>query len=173
MKQRKEYMEELLERFQKGLTSETEEQVLSDFFCGESDVPQEWQVYQDIFMSFQTDAYDFSTQEMEAMLTSAPKKESRTVPLWTWPSAACVVAAAVAVCIVLLKPADPKVDVDEIEELAASVTNPGEQVENYDISMVDHGIVVTKTLTDGTTSSYLVSASAGNEKREIIPIAND
>lgn len=170
MNPRKEYIEKLLERFLKGQTSETEEQVLTDFFCEMSDVPEEWQVYQDIFTSFQTDAYDFSVQEIDAMLTPVPEKKTRIIPLWTWVSTA--VAAAV-VFILLMKPADPKVDLNELEELTASVTIPGEQVDSYNISMVGDGTVVTKTLSDGTTSSYLVLASTGDEEREIIPLAND
>lgn len=173
MKHKEEYIEELLEKFQEGQTSETEEQVLSDFFCSAPDVPQEWQFWQELFQSFQTDAYDFSTQEIETMLTPAPEKKNRIIPLWTWASSVSVVAAAVVACIVLVKTDDPKVDLNEIEELTASVTNPGEQVDSYNISLEDDGTVVTKTLTDGTTCSYLVLASSGNEEREIIPIANE
>lgn len=92
MKYKKEYIEELLGRFLEGLTSEAEEQTLSEYFCSAEDIPAEWQEYKALFLSFKTDAYDFSEEEIDAMLTPTPEPKARVMRLWPWASAACVAA---------------------------------------------------------------------------------
>lgn len=59
-------IEEMLVRFMDGQTTEAEEQQLADFFHTTKDIPDEWKSYQDIFLSFDTDAYAFSEQELDA-----------------------------------------------------------------------------------------------------------
>ncbi len=60
-------MEEMLARFMDGQTTETEERQLADFFRKEEDIPEEWKSYQELFLSFETDAYAYSAQELDAM----------------------------------------------------------------------------------------------------------
>lgn len=91
MKQTKEYIEDLLERFLDGQTTESEEQLLSDYFRDADAVPEEWQVYKEIFDSFKTDAYDFSEEELDAMLAPADEKP-KVMRLLPWASVACVAA---------------------------------------------------------------------------------
>lgn len=91
MKQTKEYIEDLLERFLDGQTTESEEQLLSDYFRDADAVPEEWQVYKEIFDSFKTDAYDFSEEELDAMLAPADEKP-KVMRLLSWASVACVAA---------------------------------------------------------------------------------
>lgn len=88
----KEYIEELLERFIEGLTDEKEEQTLSEFFENNDNIPEEWQFYSEMFRSFKTDAYDFSTEELNDMLKPESRKRSRMIIMWTMVSAACVAA---------------------------------------------------------------------------------
>lgn len=92
MKQRNEHIEELLGKFLEGQTTETEEQMLSDFFCKENDVPKDWQVYKEMFQSFKTDAFDFCEDELDTMLHASSIKKTSVFRLWPWASAACVAA---------------------------------------------------------------------------------
>lgn len=92
MKQTKEYIEDLLTKFLTGETSEAEEQTLTEFFCSENDIPTEWLEYKVMFQSFNTDAYNFCDDEIEAMLTPTPKKKSQIIHLLIWASVACMIA---------------------------------------------------------------------------------
>ena len=89
MIQTKENIGKLLERFVQGLTTESEEQLLSDYFSTAEAIPEEWMVYKELFDSFSTDVYDFSEDEKDAMLARVPRKKAKSVTLWIWAVAAC------------------------------------------------------------------------------------
>lgn len=95
MIQTKENIGKLLERFVQGLTTESEEQLLSDYFSTAGAIPEEWMVYKELFDSFSTDVYDFSEDEKDAMLARVPRKKAKSATLWIWAVAACVVAVMV------------------------------------------------------------------------------
>ena len=95
MIQTKENIGKLLERFVQGLTTESEEQLLSDYFCTAEAIPEEWMVFKELFDSFSTDVYDFSEDEKDAMLARVPRKKGKSVTLWIWAVAACAVAVMV------------------------------------------------------------------------------
>lgn len=95
MIQTNENIGKLLERFVQGLTTESEEQLLSDYFCTAEAIPEEWMVFKELFDSFSTDVYDFSEDEKDAMLARVPRKKGKSVTLWIWAVAACVVAVMV------------------------------------------------------------------------------
>lgn len=95
MIQTKENIGKLLERFVQGLTTESEEQLLSDYFCTAEAIPEGWMVYKKLFDSFSTDVYDFSEDEKDAMLARVPRKKAKSATLWIWAVAACVVAVMV------------------------------------------------------------------------------
>lgn len=95
MIQTKENIGKLLERFVQGLTTESEEQVLADYFSTAEAIPEEWMVYKELFDSFSTDVYDFSEDEKDAMLARVPRKKAKSVTLWIWAAAACAVAVMV------------------------------------------------------------------------------
>ena len=95
MIQTKENIGKLLERFVQGLTTESEEQLLSDYFCTAEAIPEEWMVYKELFDSFSTDVYDFREDEKDAMLARVPRKKAKSATLWIWAVAACVVAVMV------------------------------------------------------------------------------
>lgn len=95
MIQTKENIGKLLERFVQGLTTESEEQLLSDYFSTAEAIPEEWMVYKELFDSFSTDVYDFSEDEKDAMLARVPRKKGKSATLWIWAVAACVVAVMV------------------------------------------------------------------------------
>ena len=105
MKYSREYVERLLGRFVEGLTTETEELTLAEYFETAEDIPAEWMDYKEMFSSFKTDDYDFSEEELDAMLTKdiaiepTPGLNAEHVPanhasrLWRW----VVVAACASV----------------------------------------------------------------------------
>ena len=95
MIQTKENIGKLLERFVQGLTTESEEQLLSDYFSTAEAIPEEWMVYKELFDSFSTDVYDFSEDEKDAMLARVPQKKGKSATLWIWAAAACAVAVMV------------------------------------------------------------------------------
>lgn len=95
MIQTKENIGKLLERFVQGLTTESEEQLLSDYFSTAEAIPEEWMVYKELFDSFSTDVYDFSEDEKDAMLARVPRKKAKSATLWIWAAAACAVAVMV------------------------------------------------------------------------------
>lgn len=95
MIQTKKNIGKLLERFVQGLTTEAEEQLLSDYFCTAEAIPEEWMVYKELFDSFSTDVYDFSEDEKDAMLARVPRKKAKSATLWIWAVAACAVAVMV------------------------------------------------------------------------------
>lgn len=95
MIQTKENIGKLLERFVQGLTTESEEQLLSDYFSTAEAIPEEWMVFKELFDSFSTDVYDFSEDEKDAMLARVPRKKGKSVTLWIWAVAACAVAVMV------------------------------------------------------------------------------
>lgn len=64
MKYNKEYIEQLLQRFMDGETTEQEEQFLAEYFSTSDSIPEEWEAYREMFASFSTDAYDFSEEEL-------------------------------------------------------------------------------------------------------------
>ena len=95
MIQTKENIGKLLERFVQGLTTESEEQLLSDYFSTAEAIPEEWMVYKELFDSFSTDVYDFSEDEKDAMLARVPRKKVKSARLWIWVAVACAVAVMV------------------------------------------------------------------------------
>ena len=91
-----EYIASLLEKFLEGQSTEAEEQTLSEYFDRADDVPAEWTVYQEMFRSFTTDAYDFSDEEIDAMLAPTPSKKGIVVSLLRWSAVACAIIAVLA-----------------------------------------------------------------------------
>lgn len=91
-----EYIASLLEKFLEGQSTEAEEQTLSEYFDRADDVPAEWAAYQEMFRSFTTDAYDFSDEEIDAMLAPTPSKKGIVVSLLRLSAVACAIIAVLA-----------------------------------------------------------------------------
>lgn len=101
MKQTREYIKELLDKFLEGQTTEAEELILSKYFCEANNISPAWQKYKQLFMSFKTDAYDFSKEEIDALLVPNQLKKPSVIPLWTLVSA---VSAAVVLLLLVWHP---------------------------------------------------------------------
>lgn len=91
-----EYIASLLEKFLEGQSTEAEEQTLSEYFDSADDVPAEWTAYQEMFRSFTNDAYDFSDEEIDAMLAPTPSRKGIVVSLLRWSAVACAIIAVLA-----------------------------------------------------------------------------
>lgn len=121
MKQTKEYIQELLDRFDCGHTTEAEELWLADYFHNADTVPDEWLAHKELFESFKTDAYDFSQEELDAMLVPVDGMKAKVVRLWPWLVAACVAGALV---LFLMPPKTTDKPVDERPAIAKAEPVP-------------------------------------------------
>lgn len=75
-------LQQMLDRFVSGQTTEAEEAELARYFRTAREVPVEWQAYQELFASFDTDLYAFSEAELDAMTaTEAPVEVALAVPV--------------------------------------------------------------------------------------------
>ena len=86
----------LLNRFLNAQTTEAEEQALADYFQSAESVPEEWQPYRELFLSFQTDAYELTDNELAALTAELQPAKRKVRPLY-WLSAAAAVAAILLV----------------------------------------------------------------------------
>lgn len=92
LKYNEDNIKELLLRFTEGQTTEAEEEVLKDYFTHSKHIPEEWEAYKDLFSSFDTDAYDFTQEEVDAMFVTEPAKKRA---IWPWIAAACAIGALI------------------------------------------------------------------------------
>ena len=83
---------QLIERFLNAQTTEAEEQTLAEYFQSAESVPEEWQPVRELFLSFQTDAYDLTDAELAA-LTAEPAPTKRKIAPLYWFAAAAACAA--------------------------------------------------------------------------------
>ena len=88
MKHSRDYIAGLLDKFVDGLTTEAEEQNLAEYFDTADEIPTEWESYKEMFMSFKTDGYDFSEEEVEAWIAPEaapmPATPKHSVNMWRW-----------------------------------------------------------------------------------------
>ena len=92
LKYNEDNIKKLLLRFTEGQTTEAEEEVLKDYFTHSKHIPEEWEAYKDLFSSFDTDAYDFTQEEVDAMFVAEPAKKRA---IWPWIAAACAIGALI------------------------------------------------------------------------------
>jgi hypothetical protein len=92
LKYNEDNIKELLLRFTEGQTTEAEEEVLKDYFIHSKHIPEKWDAYKDLFSSFDTDAYDFTQEEVDAMFVAEPAKKRA---IWPWIAAACAIGALI------------------------------------------------------------------------------
>ena len=92
LKYNEDNIKELLLRFTEGQTTEAEEEVLKDYFTHSEHIPEEWETYKDLFSSFDTEAYDFTQEEVDAMFVAEPAKKRA---IWPWIAAACAIGALI------------------------------------------------------------------------------
>ena len=92
LKYNEDNIKKLLLRFTEGQTTEAEEEVLKDYFTHSEHIPEEWEAYKDLFSSFDTDAYDFTQEEVDAMFVAEPAKKRA---IWPWIAAACAIGALI------------------------------------------------------------------------------
>lgn len=160
MKYEKEYIEGLLEKFLEGLTTEEEEQMLQDFFCTAEDIPASWQMYKDLFLSFETDAYKFSEGEIDAILTPVIEKKTRGVHLWKWAVAACAIFAVIYNSEKAIPAEDTQqatISTSELLEAIDLLADIGAEDVTISVSRQESGFIVNTESTDGQENSYKLS----------------
>lgn len=166
MKRKKDYIEELLGKFMEGQTTETEEQILSKYFCEARDIPTKWQEYKQLFLSFKTDAYDFSKEEIEAMLVSNQQKNTSVINIWTLVSAVC----AAAVLLLLVWHPCIENTVNEISPIA--VTKPIDVAEaktDVNVKAQDETVIqmTQKTSLLSSTKSHVSKSLKDNSRKHL------
>lgn len=160
MKYEMEYIEGLLEKFLEGLTTEEEEQMLQDFFCTAEDIPASWQMYKDLFLSFETDAYKFSEGEIDAILTPVIEKKTRGVHLWKWAVAACAIFAVIYNSEKAIPAEDTQqatISTSELLEAIDLLADIGAEDVTVSVSQQESGFIVNTESTDGQENSYKLS----------------
>lgn len=106
LKYNEDNIKELLLRFTEGQTTEAEEEVLKDYFTHNEHIPEEWEAYKYLFSSFDTDAYDFTQEEVDAMFVAGPAKKRA---IWPWLS-----IAGIAACLFLVFTLYPRKSADSL-----------------------------------------------------------
>ena len=81
---------QLIERFLNAQTTEAEEQTLAEYFQSAESVPEEWQPYRELFLSFQTDAYELTDSELAALTAEPAVPRHKVIKMyWLYAAAAC------------------------------------------------------------------------------------
>lgn len=106
LKHNEDNIKKLLLRFTEGQTTEAEEEVLKDYFTHSKHIPEKWEAYKDLFSSFDTDAYDFTQEEVDAMFMTEPAKKRA---IWPWLS-----IAGIAACLILVFTLYPRKSADTL-----------------------------------------------------------
>lgn len=106
LKYNEDNIKELLLRFTEGQTTEAEEEVLKDYFSHSKHIPEEWEAYKDLFSSFDTEAYDFTQEEVDAMFVAENAKKHA---IWPWLS-----IAGIAACLLLVFMLYPRKSADTL-----------------------------------------------------------
>lgn len=86
----------LLNRFLSAQTTEAEEQMLADYFQSAESVPQEWQPYRELFLSFGSSDYNLTNEELQVLTAEHMPAKRKVRPLY-WLGAAAAVAAILLV----------------------------------------------------------------------------
>ncbi|MDO4951116.1 MAG: hypothetical protein Q4E49_03530 [Bacteroidales bacterium] len=92
----------LLSRFLSAQTTEAEEQALADYFQSAESVPQEWQPYRELFLSFLTDAYELTDNELAALTAEPAPTKRKIAPLYWFAAAAACVAILLVIGSIML-----------------------------------------------------------------------
>ena len=132
LKYNEDNIKELLLRFTEGQTTEAEEEVLKDYFTHSEHIPEEWEAYKDLFTSFDTDAYDFTQEEVDAMFVAEPAKKRA---IWPWLS-----IAGIAACLLLIFMLYPRKSAD-------TIVADNNEVERKTIPVVPEKVTIAEEIT--------------------------
>ena len=132
LKYNEDNIKKLLLRFTEGQTTEAEEEVLKDYFTHSKHIPEEWEAYKDLFSSFDTDAYDFTQEEVDAMFMTEPAKKRA---IWPWLS-----IAGIAACLILVFTLYPR-------KSANTIVADNYKVERKTIPVVPEKVTIAEEIT--------------------------
>lgn len=173
----------LLDRFLQGQTSEAEEQLLTDYFCHADHIPEEWSHYKELFQSFRTEAYDFSPEEMEALLTDSVAGQCiRPIPRRRpWRIAVRIAAAAcllAVISMVAIRPwASPEeesspqvaqeITVGELLETLTILAETAPEDATITATPSTSGIEVSTSTPHGASVTYMLNRRADHSTLEL------
>lgn len=132
LKYNEDNIKKLLLRFTEGQTTEAEEEVLKDYFSHSEHIPEEWEAYKELFSSFDTDAYDFTQEEVDAMFMTEPAKKRA---IWPWLS-----IAGIAACLLLVFALYPRKSSD-------TLVADNNKIETKNIPVVPEKVIITEEKT--------------------------
>ena len=132
LKYNEDNIKKLLLRFTEGQTTEAEEEVLKDYFTHSKHIPEEWEAYKELFSSFDTDAYDFTQEEVDAMFMTEPAKKRA---IWPWLS-----IAGIAACLLLVFALYPRKSSD-------TLVADNNKIETKNIPVVPEKVIITEEKT--------------------------
>ena len=177
---------QLVNRYLNAETTLEEEQLLRQYYAQTDDVliPEESEVRQLILTSAslagQFELSEEKGYEFDRLMAKRPAR--RNVSYWIASAAAAVVAA---VFLLTYKQAgdasstrqkgEPASRSDAVTEqyinsIMSAANYANEQVESYRLRPVGDATIVTKTLVDGTSSSYIVCLSDDDKGFHVVPI---
>ncbi|MGN0047962.1 MAG: hypothetical protein ACI37U_03555 [Bacteroides sp.] len=185
MKQKKVDIAELLDKFFQGETGEAEEQLLTDYFVHTEHIPEEWSLYKELFRSFRTDAYDFSSEEIDAMESASmaagqpigkrSRRHFRLVARWM------AVAACLPVVIWTVgfrpwtspkeenpAPVSQEITVGELLETLTILAETTPEDATITATHRAGGIEVSTSTLQGTSVTYTLRRRADNSTLELI-----
>ena len=132
LKYNEDNIKKLLLRFTEGQTTEAEEEVLKDYFTHSEHIPKEWEAYKELFSSFDTEAYDFTQEEVDAMFVA---ENANKHAIWPWLS-----IAGIAVCLLLVFTLYPRKSAD-------TLVADNNKVETKTIPVVQEKVSITEEKT--------------------------
>ena len=177
---------QLVNRYLNAETTLEEEQLLRQYYAQTDDVlsPEESDVRQLILTSAslagQFELSEEKGYEFDRLMAKRPAR--RTVPYWITSAAAAVV---LTVFLLTYKQASDAsetrqkgepasrsdaVTEQQINSIMSAANYANEQVESYRLRPVGDATIVTKTLADGTSSSYIVCLSDDDKGFHVVPI---
>lgn len=177
---------QLVNRYLNAETTLEEEQLLRQYYAQTDDVlsPEESDVRQLILSSASLAAqFELSEEkgyEFDRLMAKRPAR--RTVPYWITSAAAAVV---LTVFLLTYKQAgdasetrqkgesasrSEAVTEQQINNIMSAANYANEQVESYRLRPVGDATIVTKTLADGTSSSYIVCLTDDDKGFHVVPI---
>lgn len=169
-----EYIEELLDRFLEGQTTEAEELKLKEFFSETSDIDAEWIPFRDLFHSFATDAYELSSEELDALLMPTLTGTMPNRSLQKWISAACA-AAVIALAVIIPWHRTVKtqfISTAELMETINMLVEVGPDDMTITASSRSKGFVVNARYVDGQSDAYMLKRGTDGSTIELTSLPN-
>ena len=174
----KKLRQELVRRYLNAETTLEEERLLADLLC-DTDIALSAEEEDARLMLHPSDYIGQSeisaekADEFDRLMAGTPKKHGKAIsPYWLIPTAAAAIVAFVCL------PHGRKSEIGDehpgagmsIMEMTKAANFQNEQVESYQLRPAGDATIVTKTCSDGTSSSYIICTSDEGNSCQIVPL---